>query len=233
MKLKLGVLLCDRVSAKYRPEHPSYPEMFSAILPSLQLEFYEVFEGDFPTDLDCCDAWMATGSRKSVYDGLPWIHRMLALVQQLRDEQKIYVGVCFGHQLLAHGLDGEVAKAAEGWSVGVHSLTIHEHKSWMTPFQPELDLLMMCQDQVVALPASSTCLGSTEICPVAMFSVADHMLGIQGHPEFSRDFLRSLIEDRTQLIGANTSSIALESLDKGHQGFLVGQWITQFISQAS
>src|SRR4051794_36622829 len=91
--------------------------MFSELL-DVELVPFDVVNGVLPSSPDECDGWLAGGSRFSVYDDRPWIHSTSAFVRKVRDAGAPYVGICFGHQLLAHALGGRTEKASVGWGVG-------------------------------------------------------------------------------------------------------------------
>jgi GMP synthase-like glutamine amidotransferase len=126
--MNIGLLQCDHVAERFQSIAGDYPAMFGALFqryaPEITLTPYAVCDDEWPEALDECDAYLTTGSRFSVYDDVPWIHRLKAFVRQLRDASKPYVGICFGHQMLAEGLGGRVTKAPTGWGVGVHACEI-------------------------------------------------------------------------------------------------------------
>ena len=227
--MKIGLLECDHVAGPFRDIAGDYRDMFSALLPGLEFEYFDVCNGHFPKFVDACDAYLCTGSRLSVYDQEAWILDLQAFVRKIRDSRQKFIGVCFGHQMLAEALGGKVEKAASGWNVGVHSFQISRQEDWMVPFQSPLHLLMMCQDQVVQLPDNSTVLASTAYCPVAMFRVGGNMLGVQAHPEFPIAYERALLELRREKIGAEKVDVALESLRMPVHGAVVAQWIVRFL----
>mmetsp|Transcript_6129 Transcript_6129/g.18518 ORF Transcript_6129/g.18518 Transcript_6129/m.18518 type:complete len:261 (+) Transcript_6129:53-835(+) len=52
-----------------------------------------------------------TGSPRSAYEEIPWVHRMIELVRLVaRQEKTRLYACCFGHQLVAQALGGVVAK---------------------------------------------------------------------------------------------------------------------------
>jgi GMP synthase-like glutamine amidotransferase len=177
------------------------------LLPDVTIVPYDVWNGSLPSSPDECDAWLCGGSRASVYDELPWIPPLLAFVRSVRDAGRPYVGVCFGHQVLAAALGGRVERAAAGWGAGAHRLDVADGTS--------LNLLFMHQDQVVALPPGGEVLASAEHCPVAMMRAAPAMVGIQPHPEFTTGFVARLLDDRELRIGAEKTAAARASLTSG------------------
>jgi GMP synthase-like glutamine amidotransferase len=165
-----------------------------------------------------------------VYDGTPWIAELAAFIRGTQDE-KPFVGICFGHQMLAHAMGGEVAKAKQGWGAGVLPLEILKNESWMEPALPQVRIQHMHQDQVVRLPEESVLLGKSDHCEVGMFRVGETMLGIEGHPEFTVEFGAALIRSRRERIGAREADRALKSLDGKADGGVVGRWIARFLER--
>lgn len=227
--MKLGLLICDHVPAAHLSWAGSYPDMIHAWLPSVETEIFHVVDDDFPPSAMHCDAWLVNGSRFSVYEEIPWIRRLQAFVREIQRVQRPYVGLCFGHQLLAESLGGKVAPSPQGWCVGVHRFTIHQQHAWMNPFPDEVQLLMMCQDQVQQLPPGAELLATSSDCPVGMFLVDGRMLGIQAHPEFTPSYDRALMESRVERIGAEKVQRGLDSLQTPLDANLIGEWVKQLL----
>ena len=220
--MRIGLLECDHVDDRYRTIDGDYSDMFERLL-DLDLVRYDTVNNVLPDSPEECDGWLATGSRFSVYDEADWIGRLQGFVQDVRDADTPFVGVCFGHQLLAHALDGRTEKAAVGWGVGAID-------TWVEPTQSEALLLYMHQDQVVALPDGATVLGRTEHCPIAMFQVGP-MLGVQAHPEFSATYVEALLDARVDRIGPAVAARAKQSLDRvgdAEDAARVARLITEF-----
>ena len=119
---------------------------------------------------DDCDVYFTTGSHKSAYDNEDWIAELKSVIQAIAEQDKYFVGICFGHQLLGEAMGGAVRKSSNGWCVGVHEFQVLHQESWMQPAQEQVNVLMMCQDQVVELPPGGTILAKADQCPVGIFS---------------------------------------------------------------
>lgn len=230
--MKVGLLLCDHVRPEFREEFEDYPAIFQRVWPSFDFEVFAVCDGQFPASVDICDAYISTGSSFSVYEELDWIIQLQQFIRDIHQSEKYYLGVCFGHQLLAEALGGQVKKAQSGWSIGVQTFTISQEEAWMEPFQSSLNLLMMCQDQVHVLPPNATVLASTPVCPVGIFRVGDRMLGVQAHPEFSKAYDKILMETRIDRMGAETVAKAIETLSLPLDATRFIQWTVRFLSSA-
>jgi GMP synthase-like glutamine amidotransferase len=226
---KVALLVCDHVAEDLAVKFGDYPQMFSELLPDFQLAPFFVVDGVFPKRVSDYDAYLCTGSRASVYDKEEWIGQLKLFVREIKKANKKFVGVCFGHQMLAEALGGMVEKSNKGWCVGVHTFEIIEKASWMVPAQDELNLLMMCQDQVVRLPEGAKVLGLGAKCDIGIFTVGEHMLGIQAHPEFSKEYDQTLMERRVDRMGEELVKTGLESLEKVVHQALIAKWIKNFI----
>jgi GMP synthase-like glutamine amidotransferase len=215
---RIGILECDHVDDRYTSIGGDYVDMFAALLPSLDLVRYDAIGGAIPASPDECDGWLATGSRHSVYEDLDWIAATGAFVDKVHADGVPFVGICFGHQLLAHFTGGRTEKAA-GWGVGAHALTTGG----------DARLLYMHQDQVASLPDDGVRIASTDHCPNAVIRVGASMLGIQAHPEFPGEYVEALLHAREERIGRDVVDAALASLDARRDEDVAAGWILEVL----
>ncbi len=226
--MKVALLVCDHVAEQFVGKHGDYPFMFNQLLPELKLEPWFVCDGSFPSIADY-DAFVCTGSKASVYDNIEWIHRLKAFTKEIYDSGKRFVGVCYGHQMMAEALGGKVERAEVGYLIGVHKFSIKEKPFWMKEVPDSYNILMLCQDQVVKLPPASKVLASSPDCQVGMFTVGDTFLGMQGHPEFSPEYDRDVFISRVERIGKEKVQEALLSLNSNPDRILLKTLILEFL----
>ena len=232
--MHVGLLACDEVAERFRHIAGRYQEMFERLLsphiPGLRLTRFDVQAGETPADARACDAWITTGSRASVYDDTPWIRDAESFIRKVADADRPFVGICFGHQLLAQALGAKVERAAGGWGVGVLPMQVVRTEDWMTPARSTVRMQYMHADQVTEPPTGGTVLGEAPHCPVAMFQCGPRLLAIEAHPEFPAAYARALIEDRRSRIGAEAAQDALARVDEPTDSDVVGGWIARFFS---
>jgi len=231
--MRLGILKVDSVRDEFIANHGDYPDMFKDLLlsadPSLQISVFDIQSGDIPEPTEC-DGYLITGSRDSVYDDLPWIPPLVEFVGQLRAQEIKLAAVCFGHQLVAHFFGGRVGAAKKGWAVGVHSCDIVERGAWMTPPMERLNLLSSHKDQVLELPADASLYATSAFCPYAGFTVGNHTLTIQGHPEFQAEYARSLMTFRKDLLGDEVFESGIDSLSCPIDQSVMAHWLVSFFT---
>ena len=239
-RLRLGILQTDSVVEEYQEEFGDYPGMFVRLLESanlqraephdLTIDSYDSQNQEFP-DVQDCDAYLITGSRASVYEDLPWIKALVEFVPLALAGRRQMIGICFGHQLLAHYFGGEASAAASGWSVGVQRTRLLCDEPWMDPGADEVGLLSSHKDQVVKLPKDARVIASSAQCPNAGFTIGDQVLTLQGHPEFSKSYSAVLMEKREELLGAETFERGMASLAEDTHEQIVASWILNFLSR--
>jgi GMP synthase-like glutamine amidotransferase len=231
--MKIGLLECDHVLERFRHIAGGYRDMFAALFashaPQIALQPFDVCNGEFPSSLDACDAYLTTGSRFSAYDDIDWVQALKNFTRRIHEAKKPFVGVCFGHQMMAEALGGRVARAETGWGAGARGVEIIRSELWMRPEQSRCALQYMHQDQVERLPEDGVVIGRSDHCPVAMFRVGDSMLGIQAHPEFPKAYSEALLLDRVERIGEERVKAALESLGQPTDEPVVAKWIVEFL----
>lgn len=234
--MKVAILQCDTVLEKFQPRFGDYPEMvihmFDRVDLKLSFDTYDCKQGEFPANIDEYDFYIATGSKASVYDELDWIKKTIKFVQQLDKNKKKLIGICFGHQLIAMARGGKVEKSENGWGIGIAPNRVIASPQWMNTKSSEINILVSHQDQIVELPADTLLIAENDFCPFFIVQWGNHFLSIQGHPEWTSDYSRALMNDRRDIIPAGIIDTGMNSLQVNPQNDLFVEWIMDFMQHS-
>ncbi|NRB37667.1 MAG: GMP synthase [Pseudomonadales bacterium] len=236
--MKIGILLADVLGRELRSTFGGYDQMFMRLLSAAESDIsyrvYNVVAGEYPSLVDEVDAYLITGSKASVYDNAPWIKTLAAFVKKLHSRKKALIGICFGHQLIAHVLGGHTEKSAKGWGAGLQSYTLgKEAKDFgFDAEHGQFYLLATHQDQVEKIATGAKVLAGNDFCPIAMCAIDGHILTMQGHPEFIPEYAAQLFSLHRQHMGESVYQSALKSLTSPASNALIASWLLSFLRQA-
>lgn len=230
--MRIGVLVTGAPPAELIDRYGNYGDMVARFLAPAaeEVRCYQALEGELPERTDECDVYALTGSACSVYEDLDWIRRTEQFCLRAHDAGGWFVGICFGHQLLAQVFGGEVRKSERGWGVGIHDYRVWDQAEWMQPRRESFASIALHQDQVEAPPPGARVLAGSDFCPYGMLTIGERVLTIQTHPEMGLDYADELYEARRPALGPDNAAAARASLSQGHDHDLIGQWVSRFLS---
>ena len=160
-------------------------------------------------------------------DVLPFIRDELEWLSVPLRENKPFLGICLGAQLLARHLGASVAPHAAGWhEIGYHRVRASQAGEGL--FAPEQHFYQW-HNEGFGLPAKAELLASAEHFPNQAFRYGS-ALGIQFHPEVTRAMMERWttgLVHRMCLPGAHPREAHMSGHDR-HDG-AVERWLDGFL----
>jgi len=167
-----------------------------ALSPRLDTTVINTVAGELPGDPTDWDGVVVTGSPAMVSDREPWSENAAQWLTRVVDKAVPLLGVCYGHQLLAHALGGEVGYHPGGRESGTHRVELLNSAKDDLLFRgmPDSFRAQLTHKQtVLRLPQGAVLLGRNEFEPHQAFRVGKCAWGVQFHPEFSDAIMRAYL----------------------------------------
>ena len=146
------------------------------------------------------DAFVITGSSSSVTERAPWMLRAEELVRGIDRAGVWLLGICFGHQMIAQALGGDVQKNPRGREIGTVRLQRRADDPLFADLPRSFDVNATHVDSVAMLPPHAVVLGATLLDPAAAFRVGRRVRAVQFHPEMDADVMREYLRARAHLV---------------------------------
>lgn len=190
----------------------------------LQTNLVNVVNNESLPQPEQCKAIVVTGSPAMVSHRLDWSESTAAWIQQVHQLEIPMLGVCYGHQLIAHALGGEVGPNPHGRQIGTVELELDEKKTAQDALFSGLPASLKVQathlESVLALPVGSSVLASTKLDPNHVVHFGAKTWGMQFHPEFDAQIIDAYLKERREPIiqeglDPDAISLALEDTDWG------------------
>ena len=196
---KVIILDCGSSLEEVSREFGQSPEWIISALEhqSCEFDWIKAYAGQ-TMENSSGDAWIITGSPRSVYEEEEWMLRLEVNIRDAAKCKRPILGICFGHQLIAKSFGGTVEKNPNGWELGSYSISFTEHGKYSPLFQGMEDELIVYeshQDSVTVVPDGAVELAYNRKC-IQAFQLHDTLYSVQFHPEFSLDVMKMYVSIR-------------------------------------
>jgi GMP synthase (glutamine-hydrolysing) len=154
------------------------------------------------------DAILLTGSASSVHEEAPWsVNAGRWAAAQVQRGLPV-LGVCYGHQLLAHSLGGRSGPNPAGLDYGVQTVQARQSDLLFTGMEKDFEVLQVHGDTVLELPPGSHSLASSAMTAHEVIAFSPKARGVQFHPEFDDATVRIVLDVRAELLEQRSPGFA-------------------------
>jgi GMP synthase (glutamine-hydrolysing) len=173
------------------------------------VQVVRVFRGESLPEPETVPGVIITGSSAMVTDRELWSENTARWLARAVALDKPVLGICYGHQLLAHALGGEVRHNPRGREIGTVDVKLNSNAKadpLFGRFSELLHLPVSHLQSVVRLPPRASVLATTALDPHQVIRYGALAWGVQFHPEFDANIVRAYID-------AARDDMAREGLD--------------------
>ena len=149
------------------------------------------------------DAAVITGSGAMVSERLDWSERTADWLRAAAQAGLPMLGVCYGHQLLAHALGGRVDYNPRGREIGtvdVECLPAAADDALFGSLPPVFRAQATHLQSVLVRPSGAVVLARSALDNSQALRYAPRVWGVQFHPEFSVAHMRGYLSERSEIV---------------------------------
>jgi GMP synthase (glutamine-hydrolysing) len=177
-------------------------------------------------------AIIITGSIASVTERAPWMLRTEAYLREVVAAETPLLGICFGHQIMAQALGGEVQRNPRGREMGTVEVTRMSDDPLFDGIPAVLGANASHVDTVVKLPHGARILATTSLEEHAAVAFGASARGVQFHPEIDKSVMRGYVEVRKPCLmqeGYDAETILAGTSETPHARELLRNFIRHFV----
>jgi GMP synthase (glutamine-hydrolysing) len=200
---KIAILITGDPPEAIAERHGDYADMMKAAIG-------EAFdEGDYlvvdprreslGADLDDA-ALVITGSSANVHHREPWMVAAEERLRELHAREVPMLGICFGHQLIAQALGGDVVPNPLGREMSTVEVRCVADDPLLRGLAEAFRANSCHSDTVSQLPKGTTVLGISDGDPHQILRFGRRNWGVQFHPEFDGEVMGLFVDARAEAI---------------------------------
>lgn len=156
-----------------------------------------------PSDARGYAGVVITGSAAMVTERHAWSEAAADWLREAAQAGTPMFGICYGHQLLAHALGGEIGDNPKGREMGTVALRLVDGAD-DDPLFAGLPRVIKAQathqQSVLRAPAGAVVLAQSDQDGCQAFRWKDRVWGVQFHPEFSATHMRGYVIARREAL---------------------------------
>ena len=174
---------------------------------------------------------LITGSAAMVTERRDWSERAAEWLREAAHAGTPLFGICYGHQLLAHALGGEVGDNPAGREMGTISVALRPEAKADALFGALPDAFAAQASHlqsVLAPPDGAKVLATSAKDAVQAFSWGENAWGVQFHPEWATNHMREYLHARRMALireGSDPKQMRRDVAATPHARGLLGRFV--------
>jgi len=168
-----------------------------------------------------------TGSHANVTEHHKWSERLAEWLPGAVERRIPILGICYGHQLLAYALGGEVGDNPKGWEFGtidIHLTSAAHGDALLGGLETPIKVHVTHTQAVLRLPEKARRLACSEKDGNQAFAIGDFVWGVQFHPEYDAGVVKEYIGHYREMLrrqGQDSDELMTRSVDTVYGGTIL------------
>lgn len=204
MKPVLLILKTGSAPDPIRRQHGDFDRWFIQGLGPDRFDFriLAVDEGDrLPADATGFSGVLVTGSPAMVSHREDWSEMAAGWLREAHQEKVPMLGVCYGHQLLAHALGGQVGSNPAGRRMGTTPVEVIDPADpLLGGFEPGVRFHVTHMEAVLEPPSGARVIARADGDRHHGLHFGANSWGVQFHPEFDAEIMACYIQLRSDAL---------------------------------
>jgi GMP synthase-like glutamine amidotransferase len=231
--MKLTLIQPTDVPGPLRDRFGAYHLMFERMFEGegFAFETIRLSAGHKLPDPETLDATLIMGSAAGVYDRhYEWMDALRDYIRKAYAARTPMVGICFGHQIMADALGGDVRQSEKGWGLGRHIYDVISRPAMLGSNLPQFAIAYSHQDQVIVPPDEAETFLASDFTPHAGLVYRNGAaMSLQPHPEFDDDYTLALAELRRGKAPDAVIETALASVSRASDSREIASYLGAFL----
>ena len=209
----LTLLKTGATFPELRADEGCYETWFAALFGDrVSWTLIDAPEGDLLPAPHTVERLVITGSPVSIYERLSWSVACSDWLKLVWEREIPILGVCYGHQLLADALGGEVGRSPQGREMGATEVTQCGDDLIFSGLMPTFKVWQTHVDEIIKLPAQAEVIATNDHSAVQAMAIGDHCRSVQWHPEMNRAIMDRYAAQRADQINREWGEGAADQL---------------------
>jgi len=195
----------------------SFPEMFvrAANFSACEVSIVHARHNPLPRQHNDYDGILVSGSPAMVTDRELWSENLAAWLRNAVYEEARILGICYGHQLIAHALGGLVGYHPHGMELGTHQISLtypggnDDVFSLLDGLPSHFEANLAHSQTVLSPPREATSLAYSRHDPHQILGYGKNVLTLQFHPEFDQQIMRTYVNYKLEQADGRDPTINL------------------------
>ncbi|KAK8118466.1 uncharacterized protein PG998_003092 [Apiospora kogelbergensis] len=172
-------------------------------------------------DPETLDAVLITGSKHSAFEDDDWILRLVAYTKRLLEQP-----------IVGRAMGAPVGRSDRGWELSVVDMALTDEGKRIFGGET-LKIHHMHRDIIHEYPKGTIPLAHTDVCATQAMYIPRRMIALQGHPEFTEDMVREILEMRHKggIFPDDVFEDAMGRVANAHDGVAIARAFLKFLRE--